>query len=117
MVLIGEICSNFFARFGRREQLERQQISCMKPFTDFPHLRQAFTEGERWKVDQGRVEHLLEAGSITDEQAAQFLENGAIGSHLENLERNDGFKGFNQTGVSEIVAVTDPRKIMSTMGR
>ena len=40
----------------------------------------------------------------------QFREQGTIGSHLENLERNDGFKGFNQTGVSEIIAATDPRK-------
>ena len=37
-------------------------------------------------------------------------EQGAIGSHLENLERNEGFKGFNQTGVSEIISATDPRK-------
>ena len=34
---------------------------------------------------------------------------GAVGSHLENLERNDGFKGFNQTGVTEIIKETDPR--------
>lgn len=93
-----------------REQLEREQIRSMKPFTDFPHLRQAFTEGERWDVDPRRVHRLLEEGSITEEQAAQFRENGALGSHLENLERNDGFKGFNQTGVSEIIAATDPRR-------
>ena len=35
---------------------------------------------------------------------------GAIGSHLENLERNDGYKGFNQHGVSDIISRTDPRK-------
>ena len=35
----------------------------------------------------------------------------SLGSHLEILERNDGFKGFNQTGVSEIILKTDPRKI------
>ena len=44
------------------------------------------------------------------DQARQFHEQGAIGSHLENLERNEGFKGFNQTGVSEIISATDPRK-------
>jgi hypothetical protein len=33
-----------------------------------------------------------------------------LGSHLEILERNDGYKGFNQTGVSDIIARTDPRK-------
>jgi hypothetical protein len=38
------------------------------------------------------------------------MNGGAIGSHLENLERNDGYKGFNQTGVSDIIARTDPRK-------
>ena len=39
----------------------------------------------------------------------QFALHGARGSHLEILERNDGYKGFNQTGISEIIAKTDPR--------
>ncbi len=49
-------------------------------------------------------------GQITREQASQFRENGAIGSHLESLQRDEGFKGFNQQGVSEIISATDPRK-------
>ena len=57
-----------------------------------------------------RIERLLSAGRITAEQAKQFGEKGALGSHLENLERNQGFKGFNQTGISEIITRTDPRK-------
>jgi hypothetical protein len=61
-------------------------------------------------VAPGRIERLLNEKLITPEQAKQFREQGAIGSHLENLERNDGFKGFNQTGVSQIIAETDPRK-------
>lgn len=85
-------------------------ICVMQPFTDFPYLRQAFTEGERWEVDPDRSDALLAAGRITAEQAAAFARDGAIGSHLENLERNAGFKGFNQTGVSQIIAATDPRK-------
>lgn len=94
-----------------REQLEKQHgIKTMKPFTNFEFLTQAFTEGERWQVDPRRIEKLLEKKSITIDQAAQFRANGAIGSHLENLERNQGFKGFNQQGVSEIIAATDPRK-------
>ena len=56
------------------------------------------------------LERALKAGYITQVQAKQFREQGAIGSHLENVERNEGFKGFNQTGVSEISAATDPRK-------
>jgi hypothetical protein len=40
---------------------------------------------------------------------------GALGSHLENLERNDGFKGFNQKGVSDIIARTDPRRQAAAM--
>lgn len=94
-----------------RDQMQQQGgIAVMKPFTDFPYLRQAFTEGERWPVSAKRIERLLSRGLITREQADQFRTHGAIGSHLENLERNDGFKGFNQKGVSEIIAATDPRK-------
>jgi hypothetical protein len=94
-----------------RQQLENEQnVKVMKPFTNFPYLRQAFTEGERWAVEENRIGRLLDAKLITLEQAEQFRTNGAIGSHLENLERNDGFKGFNQQGVSEIISATDPRK-------
>jgi len=93
-----------------KQQLEADGgIKVMKPFTDFPHLRQAFTEGERWPVDPQRIDVLLAANQITPEQAQTFRTVGAIGSHLENLERNEGFKGFNQTGVSDIIARTDPR--------
>jgi hypothetical protein len=96
---------------GLRTQLESEAgIKTMKPFTDFPHLRQAFTEGERWRVAESRLAALLKGGQITAEQAATFREQGALGSHLENLERNAGFKGFNQKGVSEIIAATDARK-------
>jgi hypothetical protein len=93
-----------------RDQLASEDVKMMKPFTDFPYLRQAFTEGERWKVDERRIERALQRGYITQDQAKQFREQGAIGSHLENLERNEGFKGFNQKGVSEIISETDPRK-------
>ena len=94
-----------------KQQMEQSGgIAVMKPFTDFPHLRQAFTEGQRWPVAEGRIAKLLDAGQITAEQAQQFRTQGAIGSHLENLERNQGFKGFNQTGVSDIIAKTDPRR-------
>ena len=50
------------------------------------------------------------AATSRAEQAEQFRRDGALGSHLEILERNDGFKGFNQTGISEIITRTDPRK-------
>jgi hypothetical protein len=94
-----------------RQQLEAHEgVRTMKPFTDFPYLRQAFTEGERWPVREERLAALLAAGQIEPAQAAQFRQHGAIGSHLENLERNQGFKGFNQQGVSEIISDTDPRK-------
>lgn len=94
----------------KQQMEETGGIKVMKPFTDFPYLKQAFTEGERWPVDGRRIELLLDDGQITPEQANQFRKQGAIGSHLENLERNEGFKGFNQSGVSEIIAHTDPRR-------
>jgi hypothetical protein len=39
------------------------------------------------------------------------LEEGAVGSHLENLQRRGGFKGFNQKSVSVIIEATDPRAL------
>lgn len=93
-----------------KQLAEESGTRMMAPFSDFPCLRQAFTEGERWAVNRERVEGLLKSAAITDEQARQFLDKGAIGSHMENIERNDGFKGFNQAGVNEIINATDPRK-------
>ncbi|MSU71927.1 MAG: hypothetical protein EXS43_06240 [Opitutus sp.] len=96
-----------FARL--RDQLAAEGVRTMKPFSDFDFLRQAFTEGERWTVRSARVAALRQRGLITDEQAESFLRDGAIGSHLENLQRHGGFKGFNQKSVSAIIAATDPR--------
>jgi len=84
-------------------------IETMKPFSDFPFLRQAFTAGERWKVSPRRADHALAAGWITAEQRDKFVTEGALGSHLENLQRREGYKGFNQQAVSAIIAATDPR--------
>jgi hypothetical protein len=82
----------------------------MAPFTDFPFLKQAFTTAEMWPVELRRIERLMADGRITSEQADRFRSEGALGSHLEILERNDGYKGFNQTGISEIIMRTDPRR-------
>ena len=104
------------ARFNHallREQLAGEGIATMPPFSDFPFLKQAFTAGERWPVNPARVNLLRQQGLITDAQAGGFIRDGAIGSHLENLERKGGFKGFNQHAVSAIIAATDPRKVQA----
>jgi hypothetical protein len=93
-----------------RDQLKDCGINTMKPFSDFEFLRQAFTEGERWQVRRERAERLLSAKLLTQQQFDQFIKDGAIGSHLENLQRHGGFKGFNQKSVSVVIAATDPRK-------
>ncbi len=84
-------------------------IETMPPFSNFPFLRQAFTAGERWPVSKHRADRALALGWIDSEQHQKFLRDGTIGSHLENLERREGYKGFNQQAVSAIIAATDPR--------
>lgn len=92
-----------------REQLAGAGIQTMKPFSDFPFLKQAFTAGERWRVRPERADRLLRQGLIDAQQFQTFVKDGAIGSHLENLQRKGGFKGFNQKSVSVIIQATDPR--------
>ena len=92
-----------------RDDLGALGVGQMRPFSDLPHLRQAFTEAERWPVDGRRLEALVAAGHITREQADGFAAHGAAGSHLENLARGGGFKGFNQHNVSTTMRATDPR--------
>lgn len=95
-----------------RSQLAEAGMETMAPFTDFPHLRQAFTVGEMWPVAPERIADALEHGWIDQQQADRFAAEGALGSHLEILERNDGYKGFNQTGISDIIKKTDPRRVV-----
>lgn len=93
-----------------RSDLKHFNIDMMNPFSYFDFLKQAFSEMETWIVDKNRLDNVLEDGSITSAQYQNFLKNGAIGSHLENLQRTQGFKGFNQHSVSVIINATDPRK-------
>ena len=92
-----------------REGLQRQGVMTMEPFTDFTHLRQAFTQGEMWSIEPSRLEAARAARFVTNDQAERFAVHGALGSHLEILERNEGYKGFNPTGISQIIRRTDPR--------
>jgi hypothetical protein len=93
-----------------RDDLKAEaDIETMKPFSNFPFLRQAFTAGQRWAVSKNRADRLRSLGWIDAEQHAKFLAEGTIGSHLENLQRTEGYKGFNKQAVSTIIAATDPR--------
>jgi hypothetical protein len=60
-------------------------------------------------VEPSRLAAAKAAGFITGDQAERFAKHGVLGSHLEILERNEGYKGFNRTGISEIIRRTDPR--------
>jgi len=100
-----------------KEDLLKLGIRMMDPFSNFPYLRQAFTAGEIWSVDPAKVQELLQKGLLSQKEAEQFIQYGAIGSHLENLQRREGYKGFNQKNVSYIIRKTDPRKLSYSDGR
>lgn len=85
-------------------------VDYMAPFSDFPYLRQAFSVAERWVVDPDRLARLVQEKRISSEQAEKFSAVGAVGSHLENIQRREGYKGFNRKNVSAIILQTDPRK-------
>ncbi len=82
----------------------------MTPFSDFPFLRQAFTEGEPWPVAESRLRRARDAGWIDEGSVSRFRTAGAVGSHLENLQRREGFKGFNQESVSAIIRDVHPER-------
>lgn len=102
-----------------REALRQDfNLAFMKPFSDFPHLRQAFSEGEIWRVPAERLDALKASGRISTEAYERIFKSGAVGSHMENLQRRDGFKGFNQRGVSDIIRAVNPeaQALKGTMG-
>ncbi|MEJ2637889.1 MAG: hypothetical protein P8184_21715 [Calditrichia bacterium] len=91
------------------EELQNESVRMLQPFSDFDYLKQSFTEGEPWKVSRMNLDRLLNEEKINETQHQKFREDGAIGSHLEDIQRDDGFKGFNQESVSDIIRRTDPR--------
>ncbi len=99
-----------------KKDLGKKKINVMAPFSFFPFLKQAFTQGEQWKVDVKRLKRLLAVRKITQVQHDTFLSKGALGSHMENLQRRQGFKGFNQDSVTAIIKATDPRKAVHVKG-
>ena len=60
-------------------------------------------------IASARLERAEKAGLLSPGQAERLSRNGALGSHFEVLERNDGYKGFNQDGINRIILATDPR--------
>ena len=93
-----------------RDSLKVKDINTMTPFSDFHYLRQAFTQGEIWNVDEKRLNTLMAANQISKEGFEKIKKDGAVGSHLENLQRRNGFKGFNQQAVSDIIREVNPEK-------
>jgi hypothetical protein len=91
-------------------QLREHGVGVMARFSDFPHLKQAFTEGETWSVSSARIDRAERAGLLDASQAERLRRGGALGSHFEILERNLGYKGFNQDGINRIILATDPRR-------
>lgn len=92
-----------------RAQLPALGVQVMTPFSDLPELRQAFTVAERQPIRKARLDRLQAARLITAEQADAFASDGALGSHLELIERKQAYRGFHQRGISAIIEETDPR--------
>jgi hypothetical protein len=93
---------------GMRDGLKAREVASMNPFSNFDFLKQSFTEAERWTPPKDRVDRLLKSKLISEKNASRFTGQGAVGSHLEIIQRDRGFKGFNQSSVSAIIRMTDP---------
>ncbi|MCP5107793.1 MAG: hypothetical protein GY950_30675 [bacterium] len=83
-------------------------IKMMEPFSTLPYLKQSFTWGEFWPVKEERIRKLLADGLLEKEAAERIALKGAVGSHVENIQRADGFKGFNKQRISDIIVETNP---------
>jgi hypothetical protein len=93
-----------------RAQLAGLGIRTMPPFSDMPHLYQELTHGDWGAVDPARVDRLEADGHLPPEEAERIRLDGAIVTHLENIERNDGYKGFNKPGIDGVLRKLDPRR-------
>src|SRR5690606_25595328 len=86
-----------------RSQLIAAGFTMMEPFSDFDHLYQELTVGEWRAVDPRVIDRLEAEGHMSAAEAENFRLHGAIGNHLENMERNEGYKGFNQPGIDDVL--------------
>ncbi|MGA3059208.1 MAG: hypothetical protein ABSD92_02440 [Candidatus Bathyarchaeia archaeon] len=91
-----------------REDFKGIGVGMRKPFSNFPFLKQAFTEPEKWRVENDKLSLLVKKHQLNEEQALAFARDGAVASHLESIQRGQGFKGFNQNSVSAIIKWTNP---------
>jgi len=91
------------------QDLNAKGYPSMAPFSEFDYLKQTFTVAQPWTMDEPRARFLLSKGYIDQEAFDRFGDKGAVGSHMELIERNHGFKGFNKDSVSQIIKETDPR--------
>lgn len=89
--------------------LEDAGFQAMAPFSDLPHLYQELTQGQWRAVDPQRIDELERQGHLDRLEAESFRLKGAIATHLENMERNEGYKGFNQPGIDGVLKIIDPR--------
>ena len=101
--------AGLFSQSHFRDQAGKSGIEMMKPFTDWPHLYQELTTGDWAAVDPNRVDILLASGHIEIDEAEKLSLQGSIVTHFENIERNDGFKGFNRDGIDGVLKKLDPR--------
>jgi hypothetical protein len=100
---------------GRYDQLRfrtlaaAQGVRTMPPFSTFPFLYQELTEGDIAAVPLDRIASLEAGGHLGAAEAEHIRLNGFIAAHLENIERNDGYKGFNRPGIDGVLRALDPR--------
>lgn len=100
----------FYDQKRLRAQLAGLGIRTMEPFSDMPHLYQELTHGDWAAVDPARVDALEAGGHLPADEAERIRLEGAIITHLENIERNDGYKGFNKPGIDGVLKKLDPRR-------
>lgn len=100
----------FYDQKAMRGQMAELGIRMMPPFSDMPHLYQELTFGDWAAVDPARVDSLEIAGHLPADEAERIRAEGAIITHLENIERNEGYKGFNKPGIDGVLQKLDPRR-------
>lgn len=77
-----------------RQSLKTVEIEIMEPFTDLPHLRQAYVHGERWMVPQRHLSELQSSGDADPAALEKIRTHGILGSFLECTHRSAGYRGF-----------------------
>ena len=84
-----------------QEDLKSAGVGMMKPFSNFPFLKQAFTEPEKWQVKEDKLAQLVKNHQLNEDQASTFSGTAPLPATWRILRGGKGLRGLTRTQLAQ----------------